>query len=305
MSTTIFEANGLCKKYGSAHALQDIHMTIRQGEIYGFIGENGAGKTTLMRIIGGLVHPSSGQFSLFGQSGARQVNQARRRVGFLIEMPSLYSHLDAEENLGFYCRMYGIKQRSRIGEVLQAVSLSDTGRKRVSGYSLGMRQRLGLAIALLNRPEFLVLDEPINGLDPTGIMEVRQILEQLAQEQGVAILISSHILSELQLLASRFGFIHRGRFIQEISASELMASAKSKICIQTGSKDTVLQILREQLSLADIAVTESGEITLPSDSIDMEQLMSVLLEHRVRLEGVHLSAPNLEHYYMKLIGGGK
>ena len=232
MAQTIFEAKGLTKKNGDSFALQDIHMTIAVGEIYGFVGENGAGKTTLMKIIGGLVHATEGSISLFGKKETKELRDARRKVGFLIERPALYPNLTAVQNLMFYCHAFGIQDKGRIEEVLQAVSLSDIGNKNTSAYSLGMKQRLGLAIALLHEPEFLVLDEPINGLDPSGIIEVRKILEKLTKEQGVTILISSHILGELQLLATKYGFIHRGRLIQEISAEELLQTSETKPSIQ-------------------------------------------------------------------------
>ncbi|MDQ0086821.1 ABC-2 type transport system ATP-binding protein [Paenibacillus anaericanus] len=305
MNTTIFEAKGLTKRYGSSLALQDINMTIDPGDIYGFVGENGAGKTTLMKVIGGLVHPTDGKISLFGKSDKKDLNYARRQVGFLIEMPALYPHLNAEENLMFYCRTYGIKDdhRIRIVDVLQAVSLSDAGSKKTSDYSLGMRQRLGLAIALLNNPKFLVLDEPINGLDPSGIVEVRKILEHLVKERGVTILISSHILNELQLLATKFGFIHHGRLIKEISAADLLKSAETRICIQTPNPALAAQILKYELQLESIVITEAGEIQIPKENTDLEKLMSILLQKGIQMEGINVSTPNLENYYMDLIGG--
>ncbi len=294
LKTTIFEAKGLSKQYGSSFALQDINMVIEPGDIYGFVGENGAGKTTLMKIIGRLVHPTSGEISLLGKSEKNILNSARRQVGFLIEMPALYPNLNAEENLTFYCRIFGIEDENRIEDVLQAVSLLDVGMKNISDYSLGMRQRLGLAIALLNNPKFLVLDEPINGLDPSGIVEVRKILESLA-EKGVAILISSHILNELQLLATKFGFIHKGRLIKEISAEELLKSTETLICIRTADPTEAAHILKTELRTEFIYVTEAGEIQIPKESTSLEMLMSVLLKQGIQIEGINLSTPNLEN----------
>jgi ABC-2 type transport system ATP-binding protein len=278
-------------------------MKIEEGDIYGFVGENGAGKSTLMKIIGGLVHPTSGELQLFGQQGSKGLTAARKQAGFLIERPSLYPHMTAEENLSFYCRISGIQDPGRIGEVLYTVGLTETGGKKTSQYSLGMRQRLGLAIALLTRPRFLVLDEPVNGLDPVGILEMRKILEHLACEQGVTILISSHILGELQLLATKYGFIHQGRLIQEISAGELLQSARSVITLSTPHPKTAADILKQQMNLETIAVNNAGLIEIPRQDADLEQLMSVLLEQGIPVEGFNLSAPNLEHYYMNLIGG--
>lgn len=303
MKLPVFEAKGLTKKYSSDYALQDLNMTIQEGDIYGFVGENGAGKSTLMKVIGGLVHPTSGEISLFGQREKREIIRARRQVGFLIETPSLYPHMNADENLGFYCRIFGIRDQARIGEVLQIVALTDARSKKASHYSLGMRQRLGLAIALLNRPQLLVLDEPINGLDPVGIVEMRKILELLAHEQGVTILISSHILGELQLLATKYGFIHRGRLIKEVAAGELLQSAQSVITISTPDPAAAIEVLKQKLQLEDISLKAAGAIEIPRDSANVEQIMTVLLEHGIPVEGFNLSAPNLEHYYMDLIGG--
>lgn len=277
MIQTIFEAKGLTKQYGDSFALQDIHMTIGVGDIYGFVGENGAGKTTLMKIIGGLVHPTEGTISLFEKKEIKELRDARRKVGFLIERPALYPNLNATQNLMFYCHAFGIQDKSRIEEVLQAVSLSDVGKKITSEYSLGMKQRLGLAIALLHEPKFLVLDEPVNGLDPSGIVEVRKILEKLAKEQGVTILISSHILSELQLLATKYGFIHRGRLIKEISAEELLQTVETKMCIRTANPDVTAQFLRNELQIESIELTAHGEIQIPKESTNLEELTSLLL----------------------------
>ncbi|MUG45827.1 ABC transporter ATP-binding protein [Paenibacillus woosongensis] len=305
MEPTIFEAKGLTKKYGSSFALQNLNMTVRSREIYGFVGENGAGKTTLMRIIGGLVQPTCGEMSLFGECDKNRLNLVRRQIGCLIESPALYPNLNAKENLTFYCRIYGVKDESRISDVLQAVSLSDVGNKNISNYSLGMRQRLGLAIALLNKPKFLVLDEPINGLDPTGIIEIRKTLEYLAYEKGVSILISSHILSELQLLATKFGFIHKGRLIREISADELLKSSKTQIVIRTPEPEEAVNLLKNELGINSIKITESREIHIPKESTDLEMLMSVFLQRRIQIEGINLSTPNLENYYMELMKGSE
>lgn len=279
-------------------------MTISAGDIYGFIGENGAGKTTLMKIIAGLIRQTAGEIALFGKSGKSELNIARRQLGFLIESPAFYPNMTARENLLFYCRVLGIKDKdSRVKDVLKAVSLSDEDSKITSNYSLGMRQRLGIAIALLNEPEFLVLDEPINGLDPSGIVEIREILEKLALEKKVTILISSHILSELQLLATKFGFIHQGRLIKEITADELSKSAKTQICLKTPNSPQIIEILKKDLQIENVAVKESGEIEFPRAGVDIEKLMSVLLEKGAKIEGFYLSTPNLESYYMDLIGG--
>lgn len=302
MNTTIFEAEGLTKQYGSANALQNINMQIEQGDIYGFVGENGAGKTTLMKIISGLVYPTKGTIQLMGKSSEKDIARVRKKMGVLIELPALYPHMNAEENLSFYCKIHGISDLNRINDVLNLVGLTDVENKNTSEYSLGMRQRLGLAISLLNEPEFLVLDEPINGLDPAGIVEMRKLLAKLAHEKGVTILISSHILSELQLLATKFGFIHKGHFIKEVSVEELLQSAETQICIKTVEIEAAINVLKNELNIHSITLSESGEILVPKDLTDLEQLMSTLIKQGIPLEGINLSTTNLEHYYMDLIG---
>lgn len=302
MNTTIFEAEGLTKQYGSANALQNINMQIKQGDIYGFVGENGAGKTTLMKIISGLVYPTKGTIQLMGKSSEKDIARVRKKMGVLIELPALYPHMNAEENLSFYCKIHGISDSNRIKDVLNLVGLTDVENKNTSEYSLGMRQRLGLAISLLNEPEFLVLDEPINGLDPAGIVEMRKLLAKLAHESGVTILISSHILSELQLLATKFGFIHKGQFIKEVSVEELLQSAETQICIKTVEIEAAINVLKNDLNIHSITLSESGEILVPKDLTDLEQLMSTLIKQGIPLEGINLSTTNLEHYYMDLIG---
>lgn len=303
MTAAVFEAEELTKRYPSGYALDRLSMRIEAGDVYGFVGENGAGKTTLMRLIGGVVRPTAGTMALFGEQSHEGWIKARRRIGFLIERPSLYPHMSAMENLGFYSRVFGIRNQGRETEVLRIVGLEDAGPKKTEEYSLGMRQRLGIAAALLNRPDFLVLDEPVNGLDPAGIVEVRRILEHLAQEQGVTILISSHILSELQLLAGKYGFLHQGRLIQEITASELQQSAQTMICITTSDPAAAAEMLKQELHCGDIRINGAGAIELPRDAVNLEQLMSLLVQRGIPVEGLNLTAPNLEQYYMNLIGG--
>lgn len=206
--------------------------------------------------------------------------------------------------LRFIAMRLGLRIRAEWQKYCRQFLWRILGSKLTSEYSLGMKQRLGLAIALLNDPKFLVLDEPINGLDPSGIVEVRKILEKLSKEQGVTILISSHILSELQLLATQYGFIHKGRLIKEASAEELLHTAETKICIRTADPAATLQILKSELQLETITITEAGEIQIPKENTNLEELMSFFLKRGIHIEGINLSAPNLENYYMDLIAGG-
>ena len=216
--STVLQIQNLNKSYGSQPVLQNINMEIKRGAIYGFIGRNGAGKSTLMKIIAGLANADSGDMTLLGSS--KNLNDVRVQMGSVIENPTLHGGLSAFDNLEVQRRILGNVNRERIPVVLEKVGLQHTGKKKVRNFSLGMKQRLSIAMALLNKPNFLILDEPINGLDPMGVIEVRDIIQKLA-DSGVTIMISSHILAELHLLATDFGFIENGRIIQQLSALEL------------------------------------------------------------------------------------
>ena len=224
MGQTVIRTRTLGKKYGEKYAVYDLNVEIRQGQIYGLIGQNGAGKTTFIRMLTGLIAPTEGQIELFGEIGERALQQARRKIGSIVETPALYAGMSARANLETQARLLGLANRAvTIGAALELAGLENTGNKKVRDFSLGMRQRLALAQAMLAEPEFLVLDEPVNGLDPKGIIENRELLKRLVAERGLTILISSHILSELSLLATHFGIIDNGRLIKQISAEDLQA----------------------------------------------------------------------------------
>lgn len=222
MSETILKVNKLNKHYGTQHVLKDIDMEIKKGSIYGFIGRNGAGKSTLMRCICGLASVDDGQLELFGTGLTGDIQGARRRIGAVIENPTLHKSLTAYDNLEIHRRLLNKVGKERIQVVLGKVGLGDVGKKKVSAFSLGMKQRLGLAMALLNEPDFLILDEPINGLDPMGVVEVRNTIKALA-ESGITVMISSHILAELHLLATDYGIIEGGQLIRQLTAEQLEA----------------------------------------------------------------------------------
>ena len=231
MNVTVFEAINITKKYRNTLALNQVSMSVMQGDIYGFIGENGAGKTTMIRLLTGLAEPTTGKIALFGESN-KELAKQRERIGCIIESPSLYLDMTAYENLEVQRLQRGIPGKGCIDNALALVGLKDTGKKKAKDFSLGMRQRLALAIALLGNPEFLVLDEPINGLDPTGIIELRNLLKRLNKERGITILISSHILTELHQLANRYGILHEGKLLQEITATELDKRCKKHLLLQ-------------------------------------------------------------------------
>lgn len=302
MVDTIFEACNVTKKYGESYVLRNINMTLKAGELYGLVGENGAGKTTLMNIISGLVSLTSGKISLFSKEGEHSLIKARRNIGVLIEKPALYSNMNAEENLTFYSRIYGIQnEKHAIQDVLDIVSLKDYKKKKVEEYSMGMKQRLGLAVALLPKPRFLILDEPINGLDPTGIIDIRNILEKLVREQGISILISSHILSELQVIATKIGFLHKGKLIEEITSNELSKKVDKVICIKTNQPNETYQLLQEQLKPKHININDKGELLISKSNMEVHRIMEILLTNEIQIEGISLTTNNLEEYYMSLI----
>ncbi|MDR1616787.1 MAG: ATP-binding cassette domain-containing protein [Syntrophomonadaceae bacterium] len=225
---TILQTRRLTKTYGAVNALDSVTMAVPKGSIYGFVGKNGSGKTTLMRIVAGLVFPSGGEFALYGQTKKSGLLAARKRMGAVIETPAIFPNMTARDNLKAQCRVIGCDD-NKIGGILKTVNLSGTGDKKAKNFSLGMKQRLGIAMALIGEPDFLMLDEPINGLDPEGIVETRELLLRLNKERGVTILISSHILSELSRLATHYGFIGEGRLIEETAASEVEKQAAGNL----------------------------------------------------------------------------
>ena len=227
MSEAILKISGITKKYRGKAAVDNINMTIYKGDIYGLIGRNGAGKTTLMRMITSLTSADSGKIELFGETSSAGLMKARRRMGCVIETPALYPNLTAFQNLEYFRILRRIDDKSTVRKVLKTVALEDTGKKKFRDFSLGMKQRLGLALALLNNPDFIILDEPNNGLDPMGIVEMRETIIKLCNEQGITIMISSHILSELSMTATRYGIINDGRLIKEMTHDELKAQCET------------------------------------------------------------------------------
>lgn len=250
-------------------------MSVMQGDIYGFIGENGAGKTTMIRLLTGLAEPTTGKIALFGESNKKLAKQ-RERIGCIIESPSLYLDMTAYENLEVQRLQRGIPGKGCIDNALALVGLKDTGKKKAKDFSLGMRQRLALAIALLGNPEFLVLDEPINGLDPTGIIELRNLLKRLNKERGITILISSHILTELHQLANRYGILHEGKLLQEITATELDKRCKKHLLLQVNDVAAASVLLESKLNTSNFSVMPDKSIHL-YDYVENAGKVSALL----------------------------
>jgi ABC-2 type transport system ATP-binding protein len=302
MNHCIVRTNGLSKQYGNRYAVARVSVEIERGQIYGLIGRNGAGKTTFIRMLTGLIAPSEGGIELFGQSGAG-LARARARLGCIVESPSLFPNMSARDNLEAQRRLAGLAPTTRSDEVLQLCGIAGTGSKKVRDFSLGMKQRLALALSLLAGPEFLILDEPINGLDPVGIVENRAMLHFLAHERNITILISSHILSELAQLATNYGIIHEGRLIKQISATQLQEECRRYICIQTNDVSRAAELLTARFALTDLEFVGGGELRVYEQLDSTAEINRALVEQGIEVVSIHVAGQDLESYFMKVTGG--
>ncbi|QNK40960.1 ABC transporter ATP-binding protein [Caproicibacter fermentans] len=303
MEETVFEARNLTKKYRHTLALDHINLSLQRGEIYGFIGENGAGKTTTIRLVTGLSFPTEGSISLFGKLGEKELQMQRARIGCMVETPALYKNMTAEQNLEAQRIQRGIPDRECIGKTLKLVGLSDTGKKSVRHFSLGMRQRLGIAMALLNDPEFLILDEPINGLDPSGIVEIRELMKRLNRERGITLLVSSHILSELYQTATRYILLHKGRVLEELTQNELDEKCKRHIAIKTNDASKTAAALENALHTTNFHVMPDNTVRLYDHLNNMEDVARILAQAGLLVTGLSLAGDSLENYFLHKIGG--
>lgn len=302
MSEILIDVQGLEKQYMKKKAVSNASFQIKEGMICGLIGPNGAGKTTIMKMLGGLVLPTAGKIAIFGGTTEKELAKARSRMCFMIETPYAKENLNAHDNLEKQRIQRGIPDKKRIDEVLAIVGLSDVGKKHVKNYSLGMRQRLGIAIALLSSPEIMILDEPINGLDPEGIVEIRELLLKLNREQHITIVISSHILSELSLLCTDYIFINNGEILQTVSASELKHICREYYHIGTDNNPLAAEILGEKMGLTQFDVERDGSIRLYEGFDDMVTISRTLFENGVTPTTLCINEANLEHYYMNMVG---
>lgn len=297
----VLTTNALQKKYQNFTALDHVNMHVPRGAIYGFVGENGAGKTTLLRLVCGLQVPTQGGYSLFGVSSSdRNIRKSRQRIGAVVETPSIYLDLSAADNLKQQFRILGVPSFEAIPRLLKQTGLENTGTKKAKHFSLGMRQRLGIAVSLAGNPDFLVLDEPINGLDPKGIVEIRELLLKLNTEYGITILISSHILGELSKLATFYGFIHKGRMIQEINAKDLEASCRKSLCVSV-SDTMALAVAMEEKGM-EYQVISDTQAEIYHD-ITVTDLVNILSPKKCIVYSVSSREEGLENYYMNLVTG--
>ena len=303
MKKVVLKTYNITKKYGEQLAVDNVNITIKKGDIYGFIGQNGAGKTTLIRLITGLIHKSGGEIELLGANEENELNKARTMVGSLIETPSFYTNMTARENLEVSRLVRNIPGKKCIDEVLELVGLKDVEKKKVKNFSLGMRQRLGIANALMGNPKLLILDEPINGLDPMGIVEIRELLKKINKEKDMTILISSHILSELSELATTYGIISNGKLIEEITAKQLSEKCRQYIDLRVDDTARAVILLERELGISDYEVLEDSNIKVFSNLDNVGEINSLLSRSGIIVESISVKGENLEEYFMNKVGG--
>ncbi|HIT61712.1 MAG TPA: ABC transporter ATP-binding protein [Candidatus Fimousia stercorigallinarum] len=301
LSEYLLSTKGLSKCFGHHKAVDHVNLHIRKGAIYGFIGRNGAGKTTCLKMISGLAEPTEGEIEIFGYKG-NDLKQMRSRIGCLIEAPGLYENMTAYENIKTKCLFCGIHQKGYIEDILEIIGLSHTGKKKAKHFSLGMKQRLGIGLALVGEPDLLVLDEPINGLDPQGIAEVRDTLSRLQQERNLTILISSHILEELSKLATDYGIIHNGTLLQELTREELMRRCSERIEIVLDEPRRAVPIL-DRLGFTQYQVTDSSHIQVYERLSESAMLNMELSKAGILVKSITITNEELETYFLNLTGG--
>ena len=303
MNEYILRTEGLTKRFGHHLANDSISLNIRKGSIYGLVGRNGAGKTTFMKMICSLSSPTSGEFELCGKKYPH-LGQAKTKVGNLIEAPGIYGNMSAYDNMRAKALLTGSADKRKIEEILETVGLANVGKKHAGKFSLGMKQRLGIALALLGDPELLVLDEPINGLDPTGVAEIRETLQRLNRERGITILISSHILGELSKLSTNYGFIDNGMLLKEITNEQLLSDCAEFVRLNVSDVNKASAVIG-QLGINGIEFTENRELRLTGCMGRTDEIVEALVNNKVRVYEIARQGIDLEEYYLNMIGGRK
>ena len=300
----VLQTFDLSKRYKNQWALKKVNMHIAKGDVYGFVGENGSGKTTVIRLLTGLISATEGSCSLFGVSDrSPEILQARKKLGAIVETPSIYLNMSAKDNMKMQSGILGFCDENKILEVLSVVGLGELwdSPKRAGNYSLGMRQRLGIAMALLGDPEFIVLDEPMNGLDPAGIVEIRELILKLNREREITFLISSHILTELALVANKYGIISKGCLVKEITAEELKKECRPTVFINAAEHEKLMETVAQILPETDYVATGRGVRIF--GEVHLNTLLGKILQAGVEIESVNCHESSIEDYYLALIGG--
>ena len=301
----IVETHDLTKRYSGKAVVDHVNMHIPEGSIYGFVGENGSGKTTIMRLLTGIARPSSGSFEMFGVKNTDPgICAIRKEISAIVETVSLVPTMTALDNIKFQEIYLGIKLTpERRQELLKVVHLDEVGKKKVKNFSLGMRQRMGIALALMNNPKFMLLDEPMNGLDPQGIAELRDLLIEINREQGITILISSHILSELEKIATYYGFISHGKIIEELTVEELQDKCRKSTTIKFADVEQAYKVLKE-LKVQDFKTFPNGDVKI-FDDFDIGEFISKLHDKKLKILSINSTDESVEEYYLNLVNGGK
>lgn len=303
MSEYILKTTNLTKTYKGYNTVNNVSISLEQGKIYGLIGRNGAGKSTLMRLIAGLSYPNEGEIELFGHKDKKEIQLERKRMGCMIEAPSINLSMTAKENMKLHRVIRGIPNEELEDELLSLLDIADTRKKKVKNFSLGMKQRLGIAITLLNNPEFLILDEPINGLDPLGVVEIRKLLIKLCDEKNMTLLISSHNLPEMYQLATDYIFINKGEIIETLTLEELDEHCKHYLLLQSTDVCKLVNVIEQNLHTTNYKVMPDNSVQLFDYIDDKEFVGKTLFENEVAITNLSNEGGTLEDYFVSMVGG--
>ena len=301
----IVQTNQLTKSFKGKEVVSDVNMHVKKGEIYGFLGPNGAGKTTILKMLTNLIKPTSGEVEIFGEKLTDTSYEVLKRMGTIIEYPIFYEKLTAKENLLLHCEYMGYYNKQGINQVLGLVHLTNIENKLVKDFSLGMKQRLGIARAIMTKPELLMLDEPINGLDPIGIKEMRDLFKMLSKEYGITILMSSHILAEIEQIADTIGIINNGRLVEEISMAKVNGTHTEYIEVAVDSSKKAAVILENKLYIGNYKVIDDHIIRIYEQAVPQHEISKTLVMHDVEIHSINKKSSSLEDYFLKLINGGE
>jgi bacitracin transport system ATP-binding protein len=301
----IIKTTSLTKKFGEKKSVDSANINVKRGEIYGLLGRNGAGKTTIMRMLMNLTKPTSGEIELLGNKEYKNSKKVYNRIGSIIEYPGFYENLTGEENLQIFAKLRGIQRKDSVKRALEIVDLDKELKKPFVDYSMGMKQRLGIASAIMHDPELLILDEPINGLDPVGIQEIRSYLKRLCEENGTTIFLSSHILNEIEQLADTIGVIHDGKMIEEVSMATLHKRNRKYLEFKTSNENKSCLLLEEKYNIKDYSVHGDGSIRIYTDFNLRSELNKSFVKNDIDVYRINISEESLEDYFSNLIGGGK
>lgn len=300
MNKYVIETNQITKSYGSLLALDHVNMHVKKGSIYGLVGDNGAGKSTLLKLLTGIAFPTEGEIRLFGTYGEKELNYSRRKMGCMIEQPGFFSNMTVEQTLTYYCIQKGVPDKKKIIELMRLTGIETKEKSKCKNLSLGQKQRLGLAIALMGEPQLLLLDEPINGLDPSGIIEFRNLLQRLNEERRITILLSSHILPELQQIATDYGFLSKGVLIEEISAQKLQEKCSACIEITVSDIEKYGVLLEQNFPETNYKILPGNTVRIIKPERESSVYSRLALEHDIVITGMQTLQTSLEDYYMEL-----